>query len=540
MKLSRRQFSLMAGAAAAATAAAPLGLLNARRAEADPVCASASFSVDGFGPISPKVPLNSEELGNVAGAGDLRGVPLLQLPEKFEYTAISIRGDLMSDGVPVPGDHDGMACFRGRRGTHVLVRNHELSPAESEAGDQTGCLAPNGQQYDPFQNGAAGLGGGGTSTVVVDDNGRVVEDFVSLGGTIRNCAGGPAPWGSWISCEENVSTPANNDEVTVKHGYNFEVPSRLREAVEPVPLVDMGRFNHEAVSVDPFSGVVYQTEDRGDSAWYAFVPKRRRPRRFGHLQRGGRLFAIVIEPNQRGCDGSYLPTTEAQGTQVVDTRGLARGASGSMLPFLGMPLRARFIRLEDVDPEEDTLRFEAQAKGGALFWRGEGAWYHRGKHYWVCSGAGDAGEGQVWCYDPRRRTATLIVESTSENLLDGPDNMTVARDGTIYLCEDGSSGTEGEPNFSQRLVGVNVEGGLFNLALNNLDTSEFAGACFSRDNRWLFVNSQGVGITYAIRRNDDRPIALNDQGLEGDGDGGGDGGDGDQGDGGGSDGDSDD
>jgi secreted PhoX family phosphatase len=157
---------------------------------------------------------------------------------------------------------------------------------------------------------------------------------------------------------------------------------------------------------------------------------------------------MVIKPGQRSkCNGSYLPTIVLDNkVKIVDTRGLDRGASGSMLPFLGQPLEVDWVKLDDVDPDDDTLRFEAQAKGAAVWWRGEGAWYHQGKHYWVCSGAGDIGEGQVWCYDPHTETVTLIVESTNENLLDGPDNMTIARDGTLYLCEDGSGGEEGDPN----------------------------------------------------------------------------------------------
>ena len=512
MKFSRRQFSRLTMSAGATTAVAPWSLLHARIAAAR-TCAPASVAAPGFGPLRPTLPVNTDELADVPGVGDLREVPLLRLPEGFQYTAISIRGTVMSDGVRVPGDHDGMACFRGRSRTHVLVRNHELSPAEREAGSNVGCLAPNGKQYDLFRNEAAGLGGGGTTTVIVDRRGRVVEDFVSLGGTIRNCAGGPTPWESWISCEETVSTPANDDQVTKMHGYTFEVPCRMREAVEPIPIVDMGRMNHEAVSVDPFTCDVYQTEDRRDGAFYRFVPHRR-TRRFGDLQRGGRLYALVLDKRQRGCDGATLPVSHVDGHEVVDTRGLDRGGSGSMLPFLGVPIRAEWVRLEDVNPVEDTLRAEAHAKGAALFWRGEGAWYARGRHYWVCTGAGDAGEGQVWSYDPWRQVATLIVESTDENLLDGADNMTVARDGTLYLCEDGSDGSPGDPNYSQYVVGVDTDGGLFHLAHNIIpdDASEFAGICFSPDNRFAFVNSQGIGITYAIWREDHRSITLRTSG----------------------------
>jgi uncharacterized protein len=511
-KIDRRQFIRMAGTAAAGTLIAPLGLLQARAMTAALECMPASFAAPGFGPIAPRLPENTAELGNVAGLGDLRGLPLLALPEGFRYNAVSIRGDRMSDGALVPGDHDGMACFRTRRGDYALVRNHELSIIEDEAGSVTGCLAPNGRRYDPFAGIAAGLGGGGTSTLIIDRFGRRVRDYVSLGGTIRNCAGGPTPWSSWISCEEDVTTPATNPLATKRHGYNFEVPADLGEAVDPVPLVAMGRMNHEAVSVDPFTGIVYQTEDRNDSCWYRFVP-RRRPYRYGDLQEGGELHALVIDPGQRSaCTGEPLPTSLLQGTAVVDTRGVARGAPASMLPFLGQPLRAHWVRIDDVDPAEDSLRHEAQAKGAAVFWRGEGAWHHNGKHYWVCSGAGDAGEGQVWCYDPWTETVTLLLESTDENLLDSPDNLTIAGDGTLYLCEDGSDDSPGDPNYGQYVVGVDGAGGLFHFAHNLLDTSEFAGACFAPGDRIMAVNSQGLGVTYTIWREDGRPIALHQRG----------------------------
>ncbi len=502
-KLSRRQFVALVSAAAAGTAVAPMGLMNARRAMAQGNCSPASFQSNGFGPISPKLPINTSEL-----PADIRNIPLLSLPDRFQYTAISIMGETMSDGLRVPGSHDGMACFQGQQGNYILVRNHELSINQS---GRFPFNAPNGKQFDSFA-------GGGTSTVVVDRNGRVVEDYISLAGTIRNCAGGPTYWGSWISCEENVDTPATDSRASKKHGYNFEVPSQLGEAVDPIPLVAMGRMNHEAVSVDPQSGYVYETEDRGDSAYYKFVPKRK-PQRFGDLQEGGDLYAMVVKKNQRSnCNGDPLPTQVLNGTEVVDTRGLRAGGTGSLLPFLGQPLAVEWVKLEDVDPARDTLRAEAQAKGAAVWYRGEGAWYHQGKHYWVCSNAGDAGEGQVWAYDPRTETVTLVVESTSENLLDGPDNIAVARDGTLYLCEDGSSGgspeVAGSTNYSQRIVGVDASGGLFNFALNIIPDgvsgarSEFAGACFSPNGQYMYVNTQTRGITYAIWRTDNRPIAL--------------------------------
>ena len=501
--MNRRNFVALVGAAATGTALAPLGQLNSRVAAAAPAArpgvrrghgvtptGPTSFSVTGFGPISPKLPNNTADLGPLAGQA------ILALPDGFEYTAISIVGSTLSDGATTPGNHDGMAVFTAPGGNYVLVRNHERSPGTSPIG----TFPPNGRVYDDFGNPA--IGAGGTTNVIVNRDGLVVQDYVSLAGTIRNCAGGPTPWGSWITSEENVSTVGSSG-ATKNHGFNFEVPSDAAEAVDPIPLVAMGRFNHEAVAVDKRTGYCYQTEDRGDSALYRFVPSSR-ANKVGSYAEGGELYAMVVKPGQAGVDGGALPMTGSS----VDFRGLGAGGTGATLPFLGVALAVEWVRLEDVAPAGDTLRHEAQAKGATLFNRGEGAWEHKGRIYWVNSNAGDEGEGQVMCYDSRTETVTMVVESTDENLLDGPDNITVAPDGTLYLCEDGSGGTPGQPNYGQRVVGVDANGGLFTFAFNNINTSEFAGACFSANGRYMFVNSQGAGITYVIWRTDHRPIAL--------------------------------
>lgn len=513
MTLNRRDFVSVISAAAAGTALAPLANLNSRVAASAPLAnmpigmptnrevdptSPTSFSVPGFGPISPKVPNNTQELGNLVRLGDLTNVPLLALPEGFEYTAVSIGGQTNTVGEIIPTSHDGMAAYRGRGGSTILVRNHEGSVGSSS----TLTRPNNGRVYDGYGSDGS-VASGGTSNLVIDRNGRVVFDAISLGGTIRNCAGGLTPWDTWITCEENTTVMGENG-ATRMHGYNFEVPASATEAVDPVPLVAMGRMNHEAVAVDPRTSYCYETEDAGDSCFYRFVPSVRRARGAGDYPRGGELYAMRIVAGQVGINGEPLPTTGA----AVDTRGLDGGAPASFLAFLGVPLAVDWVRLDDVDPVDDTLRLEAAAKGGALFFRGEGAWEHRGSIYFVCSNAGDVGEGQVMRYDPRRETVTMVVESTDENLLDGPDNITVGTDGTLYLCEDGSGGDPGAPNYSQRIVGVDQNGGLFNFALNVLDTAEFAGACFDANGRTMFVNSQGPAITYIIWRSDRRPIRL--------------------------------
>ncbi len=136
-----------------------------------------------------------------------------------------------------------------------------------------------------------------------------------------------------------------------------------------------------------------------------------------------------------------------------------------------------------------------------------------------------AKRGQVFVYDPRRETLTVIFNSlgrgTSNNEVDMPDNIAVSPRGGIMLCEDGSGGGVG----IQRMRGLTLEGGTFIFGENRMVLSaadiaqadaalgagggvsawvppgdyrsqEWAGACFHH--RWMFVNIQTPGITFAI------------------------------------------
>lgn len=376
---------------------------------------------------------------------------LLDLPRGFRYRRFSETGDLMSDGNPVPTAHDGMAAFQGPKDSIILVRNHELSPP------LPGILAPADKAYDP-------LAPGGTTTLIVSGERELIRDYTSLAGTIRNCGGGPTPWGSWLSCEEDVSTPESTRFVSKRHGYVFEVPARLQGLANPLPLTAMGRFNHEACAVDPSTGIVYLTEDDGESLFYRFIP--RIP---GVLRAGGTLEALRIIAMPQAITKTDFP--------------------------VGVSMAVDWVRIEEVDPAEDTVRVEGFAKGAAQFARGEGISYRDGEFFFCATSGGSAGIGQIWRYLPgttaaQGGTIELFVEPNDVTVLEKPDNITIAPFGDLILCEDGDG-----DNF---LVGVTPEGTLYPFARNALNDSEFAGATFSPDGRTLFVNIQVPGITLAI------------------------------------------
>lgn len=446
MNLSRRKFFKLAGASAVGvTMLSPLEAFYARVANGQVARGI------GYGALEAKLPTNADELADVIIGGiNLSTTPLLELPPGFNYTAISYTGQMMDDGTLVPGGHDGMAAFSGPNNTTILVRNHELNPTNN------GVVAL--KKYDQIA--------GGTTNIVIGSNRRLIRHFASLAGTYRNCAGGLTPWGTWVSCEETLTIPAPNNTATKKHGYNFEVSATADiQVADPIPLVAMGRFNHEAVAVDPATGWVYQTEDEGNSCFYRF-----RPHQKGNLQSGGVLEALVIE-----------------GMSTVNT-------STNFLQYKNQPLPVKWVKIDNVDPVTNdvniSVRIQGQNKGAAIFSRGEGCWYGNGLVYFTCTNGGNVRQGQVFAYNPKNDTLTLVVESRNANELNAPDNITVAPFGDLFICEDGS-GTE-------YVQGVNQEGEVYQFATNAINGSEFAGVCFSPDGKTMFVNIQSPGITLAI------------------------------------------
>ncbi len=415
----------------------------------------------------------------IPGYGELQSDPagLLDLPAGVSHRIISSAGEAMDDGYFAPDHFDGMACFGLGGGRVALVRNHELTynrlglgPARDDA-----ALAARLLREPHFgRDGEGRVLPGGTSTIVYDlRRNRRERQWLSLAGTAVNCAGGPTPWGSWLTCEENTEIAPR---VREPHGWVFEVPSRHRGLVQPVPLRGLGRFRHEAAAVDPRTGIVYLTEDTQDSLFYRFIPDRRRD-----LAGSGRLQALAL------ADLAGADTRNWNGT-VVAPRSTHR---------------VRWIDLSDTHSPDDDLRRRGHQAGAALFARGEGIWFGNGELFFTCTSGGAIRSGQIFRYTPGGRPSRsrrgpdqpdrleLFIESTDPMVIDYCDNLTIAPWGHLIVCEDRGS-TE-----TCHLKGVLPDGRIYTLARLRTQ-SELAGVCFSPDGRTMFLNVYSPGRTLAI------------------------------------------
>jgi secreted PhoX family phosphatase len=399
---------------------------------------------------------------DLAGYGPLKTDPngILDLPEGFSYHILSRLGDAMSDGGTVPDKADGMGCFQLDQGELALVRNHELVPTDSAGGPIAKGFGMRNGEFVP----------GGTTHIVLDAGTLAVKrQFRSLGGTIRNCSGGVTPWNSWLTCEESPTGPGQRfgDGLSRNHGWVFDVPAAATGLEAAEPLTGLGRFNHEAACVDPITGVVYQTEDRDNSVLYRFLPDEP-----GNLCTGGRLQAMQIEG-------------------LRDTRNWAEISMA-----VGQTFQVNWIDLVDVGAPEDDLRHRAAAAGASLIARGEGI--HMGvDDLYVCATSGGAKRlGQIFRLIPGRGRSDdrieLFFESESAEQFNYGDNLAVAPNGHLVVCEDQYTDI-----VDNHLQGITPDGLAYKLGRLRLQT-ELAGACFSPNGKWMFVNAYSPTLTFAI------------------------------------------
>jgi secreted PhoX family phosphatase len=325
---------------------------------------------------------------------------------------------------------------------------------------------------------------GGTTTIEVDRTGGRVREFVSLAGTDNNCAGGRTPWNTWLSCEETESKAGSKGR-TKDHGYVFEVDPYDNEANrDPKPLKLLGRFAHEAVAVDPGTGVIFETEDAGspNGLFYRWTPPGGTVVGKGVLQRladdAGTLAAL-----KASIDGTHVPDL-------------------SVATEPGTTYDVEWLTVPDRDAQSTSIRKQFTSAQITRSRKLEGMWWGDGGAYFVASfarttdGSAAQHDGQVWFYDPLAETIRLVLRFADtpvdqDSDVDGPDNITVSPYGGVIMAEDGDG--------RQHLVGSSVTGETYFLARNDHpDSSEMTGPNFSPDKKTLFANIQSPGYVLAI------------------------------------------
>ena len=362
---------------------------------------------DTGGEILPTAPRLRSLIGEIGplGEADADGI---RLPPGFSVRIVARSGQpVLPDGYIWHFWPDGGATFLTEDGGWIYVSNSEL----------------------PIT--------GGVGALRFNADGEIIDAYRILDGTNINCAGGPTPWGTWLSCEE------------VDSGRVFETdPWGEAEAVDRPAL---GRFKHEAATIDPELGIVYLSEDESDGCFYRFVS------------------------STFDADGNLSLTEGELQVAAVDDAG---GVSWLPIP----------------DPlAEGDVPTRMQVPESTVFDGGEGIWWFEGKVYLATKG-----DNKVWAYDTKRQTISTIYDRSAAadpGALYGVDNLTVSACGDVLVAEDGGQ---------MRIVAVLPSGELKPLMqIEGQEDSEITGPAFDPSGTRLYFSSQRAtgqlgGITYEI------------------------------------------
>ena len=391
-------------------------------------------------PLSPTSPF--AKLSALQPA-DANGV---MLPVGFSSRIVARSGQ-----EPVPGGSkwhpgpDGGAVFAAPDGGWVYVSNSE---------------------YLTLYRGSTT---GGASALRFNAQGDLSACYRVLKGTNINCAGGPTPWGTWLSCEEYEVSASQARLLGITRGGQVWECDPFKPWVDGqgVSFPALGFFSHEALCVDPVRKMIYMTEDAD----------------------GGRVYRFECAPSDwpAGASRPALQTGQLKVLQVTqlppDTDPSVPQPSGTV--NLLQPTLVKWVDVASPgEPQKsvrDSLRSAGTAPPGHIFPKAEGMWFYNGMVFFATSL-----NHRIWACDTQKDTLQIIYSGTPEQpelyALNRPDNITVTQFGDILASEDGGNleicvvRPDGTSQAVLRLLGH--------------DKSEITGPAITPDGRRLYFSSQ--------------------------------------------------
>ena len=373
------------------------GLLAAGSWLAPVVACATPSGADGFGPLRPP---------------DANG---LMLPPGFSSRIVATSGSVVAGTShtwhPNP---DGGATFGTEDGGWVYVSNSETN-----------------------------FGLGGVSAIAFDAKGKIVNAYSILTGTHQNCAGGPTPWNTWLSCEE------------VTGGRVYECDP-FAPGSQGALATGLGTFKHEAAAVDPANEKIYLTEDTRDGLLYRW-----RSRDFPDLQGGSLEVAEILDPDGLG------PIAPGQ-TRELNWHPVPESnpASGGIQNAVHLPI------------EERATRYQVPA--ATSFNGGEGMWRRDHKIYFSTKS-----DNRVWVVNSKRNEIEIVYDlaTTPTPGLVNVDNVFAAKSGDVYVAEDPGA---------LRIVALTAEGFVKPMVRvrGQANTTEITGPALSPDGSRLYFSSQ--------------------------------------------------